>query len=214
MRRREFFVGVAATAAWPIGAPAQQGKLPSIALLGSGTPASQGQWVSSFLRRLRELGWVEGQTVAIEYRWAEGSPERFVQIADEFARTKPTVIFALGTEAAIAAKRATSDIPIIFPLASDPVATGLVASLSRPGGNVTGLSNQAADLPAKRFGLLREVIPSLRRVGIMANANGPGATLEMKEGMSAAKTLGLEVVALEIRDSEDITASFATFGEA
>ena len=152
LKRREFitlFGGAAA--AWPLAARAQQpGKLPTIGFLGSATPSTQGQWAAAFVQRLRELGWIEGRTVAIEYRWAEGRNERFAEIAAEFVRLKVDVIVTYGTPSAIAAKQATSVIPIVFAAAADPVGTGLVASLARPGGNVTGLSIQATDLAGKR----------------------------------------------------------------
>jgi putative ABC transport system substrate-binding protein len=156
------------------------------------------------VQRLRELGWIEGRTITIEYRWAEGRPERFAEIAAEFVRLKVDLIFALGTEATLAAKRATAVIPIVFPVAGDPVGTGIVASLARPGGNVTGLSNLAADLASKRLEMLREVFPGLDRLAIMANVSGPGAVLEMHEFQAAARALGLEVVSLEIRRTQDI----------
>ena len=133
--------------AWPLAARAQQaGKLPTIGFLVTGTPSSHGQWVAAFVQRLRELGWIEGRTVAIEYRWAEGRTERFAEIAAEFVRRKVDVIVTSGTAAIVAAKQATSVIPIVFAAAGDPVGTGLVASLARPGGNVTGLSIQLTDL--------------------------------------------------------------------
>ena len=144
------------------------------------------------MQRLRELGWIEGRTVAIEYRWAEGRSERFAEIAAEFVRLKVDVIVTAGT-AVLAAKQATSVIPIVFAVASDPVGTGLVASLARPGGNVTGLSLQATDLAGKRLELLREVVPGLRRLAIMANVGYPAAVLEMGEVQATARTLGLEV---------------------
>ena len=166
MNRREAITILGGAAvAWSVAARAQQpGKPPTIGYLGGGGPISQRGWVDAFPQRLRELGWIEGRTVAIEYRWGEGRPERYAEIAAEFVRLKVNLIFAGGTEAAVAAKQATSVIPIVFPTAGDPVGSGLVASLSRPGGNVTGLSNQASDLPAKRLELLREVVPGLRRL--------------------------------------------------
>src|SRR3954469_11172418 len=171
MRPREFITLLGGAAAWPVMARAQQvSKLPTIGFLGSGTSSSQAQWVAAFVQRLRELGWTDGHTITIEYRWAEGRPERFTQIAAEFVRLKVDVILAAGTEAALAAQKATSLIPIVFPLASDPVGNGLVASLARPGGNVTGLSNLASDLAGKRLELLREVLPGFSRLGSMANA--------------------------------------------
>jgi hypothetical protein len=181
MRRREF-LGALGVAAWPLAARAQQARLPTIGFLGSGTPVSQGSWVTAFVQRLRESGWIEGRTIAIEYRWAEGRAERFAEIAAEFVRLKVDVIFAVGTEATLAAKRATAVIPIVFPLGGDPVGTGLIASLARPGGNVTGLSNQASDLAAKRLEILREIVPGLRRLAVMANADYSGPALPITAG--------------------------------
>jgi putative ABC transport system substrate-binding protein len=209
MKRREFislFGGAAA--AWPLAASAQQaGKLPTIGYLGSGTPATQGQWTAAFVQRLRDLGWIEDRTVAIEYRWAEGRNELYAAIAAEFVRRKVDVIVAIGT-AVVAAKEATSVIPIVFPVAADPVGSGLVASLARPGGNVTGLSVQFTDLAGKRVELLREVVPDLRRLAIMANVGDPGAVLDMREVQATAGTLGLEILPLEIRRAEDIAPAF------
>src|SRR5215831_661941 len=143
LRRRAFITLLGGSAvAWPLAASAQQPeKLPTIGYLGSATPASQGQWVAAFVQRLRELGWIENRTVAIEYRWAEGRTERAAEIAAEFVRRKVDVIVTSGTSLIAAAMQATSVIPVVFAAAGDPVGTGLVASLARPGGNVTGLSN-------------------------------------------------------------------------
>ena len=139
--RREFITLLGGAAAWPVTARAQQARVPTIGWLGGGTAATQSQWAVAFTERLRQLGWSEGSSIAIEYRWAEGRPERFAEIAAEFVRLKVDVILAAGTEAALAAKKATAIIPIVFPVAGDPVGTGLVASLARPGANVTGVSN-------------------------------------------------------------------------
>jgi putative ABC transport system substrate-binding protein len=155
---------------------------------------------------MRELGWMEGQTVAIEYRWAEARSERFAEIAVEFVRLKVDVIVA-GGSAAVAAKQATSVVPIVFVL-GEPVGTGLVATLARPGGNVTGLSNQQTDLAGKRLELLREVVPGLGRLAVMANVDYPEAVLEMGDVQAAARTLGLEVANFEIRRAEDIAPAF------
>jgi putative tryptophan/tyrosine transport system substrate-binding protein len=160
------------------------------------------------VQRLRELGWIEGRTVAIEYRWGEGRTERYAEITDEFVRLKVDVILAGGTEVAIAAKQATSVIPIVFPTAGDPVGSRLVASLARPGGNVTGLSNLGSGLAAKRLELLREVSPDLRRLAVMANADYSGGVTERVEIDAAARMLGLEVVPLPIRRAEDIASGF------
>jgi putative tryptophan/tyrosine transport system substrate-binding protein len=159
------------------------------------------------VQRLRELGWIEGRTVAIEYRWAEGRSERYTEIAAEFVRLKVNVIVTVGS-AVVTVKQATSVIPIVFAIAVDPLGTGLVASLARPGGNVTGLSIQANDLAAKRLGLLREVFPGLRRLAIMANVGYPAAVVEIGEVRAAARKFGLEVDMLEIRRAEDIAPTF------
>jgi ABC-type uncharacterized transport system substrate-binding protein len=160
------------------------------------------------VQRLHELGWNEGRTVAIEYRWAEGREERFAQIAAEFVRLKVDIIVTSGTPQVLAAKQATSVIPIVFAAAGDPVASGLVASLARPGGNATGLSSLVADLAGKRLELLREVVPALRRLAIMGNVGNPLTVLELGEVQAAAGTLGLEVHTLEIRQAQDITPAF------
>ncbi|MFL5067953.1 MAG: ABC transporter substrate-binding protein [Xanthobacteraceae bacterium] len=211
MRRRAFLFALAGAAAWPLATRAQQaGRLPIIGFLGSSTTKSQAAWVAAFVERLRELGWVDGHTVVITYRWAEGRSERFAEIAAEFVRLNVDVIFAMATEAALAAKQATTHIPIVFPVGGDPVGTGLVASLARPGGNATGLSSQGRDLAAKRLEHLREVVPSLRRLAFLANASQPTGILERGEVNQAARTLGLdEVLPVEIRRSEDVAPAFA-----
>jgi ABC-type uncharacterized transport system substrate-binding protein len=211
MKRRAFIslLGGAAAAAWPLAARAQQAaKLPTIGFLGGSTASALSEWTAAFVQRLRELGWIEGRTVAIEYRWAEGRSERFAEIAAEFVRLKVDVIVTQSTPAVLAAKQATSVIPIVFGSAGDPVGTGVVASLARPGGNVTGLSGQATDTAAKRLELLREVVPNLRRLAIMGNVGNPFNVLEMGEVQAAARTLGLEVATVEIRRAEDIAPAF------
>jgi putative tryptophan/tyrosine transport system substrate-binding protein len=186
----------------------QAGKLPTIGFLGAATPSAANQWVAAFVQRLRELGWIEGRTVSIEYRWAEGRSERFAEIAAEFVRLKVDVIVTWGTASIVAAKQATSVIPIVFAAAGDPVGTGLVASLARPGGNVTGSSNQAADVAGKRLELLRAVVPMLRRLAILANIGSPIGVLQMGEAQAAARTLGLEVATLGIGRAQDIAPAF------
>jgi len=210
MRRRDFiasFGGAAAT--WPLAARAQQvAKLPTIGFLGPNTQSSGSEWVAAFVQRLRALGWIDGRTVAIEYRWAEGHNERYTEFAAEFVRLKVDVIVVSGTPAVMAAKQATSVIPIVFATAGDPVGNGLVASLALPGGNVTGLATLSADLASKRLELLREVVPGLRRLAIMADIGNPFTVLELGEVQTVAKTLGLEVVTLEIRRAQDIMPAF------
>jgi putative ABC transport system substrate-binding protein len=208
MKRRAFITllgGAAAT--WPLAAGAQEAKLPTVGFLGASSPSAWSKWTAAFVKRLRELGWTEGRTVAIEYRWAEGRSERYTEIAAEFVRLKVNVIVTVGS-AVVTVKQATSVIPIVFAIAVDPLGTGLVASLARPGGNVTGLSIQATDLAAKRLGLLREVFPGLRRLAIMANVGYPAAVVEIGEVRAAARKFGLEVDMLEIRRAEDIAPTF------
>jgi ABC-type uncharacterized transport system substrate-binding protein len=203
--RREFVALLGGAAAWPLAVRAQQSaKLPTIGFLGPLTPSAQSEWTAAFVQRLRELGWIEGRTVSIEYRWGEGRTDHLAEIAAEFVRRKVDVIITAGTAAVSATKQATPVIPIVFATAGDPVGTGLVASLARPGGNVTGLSNQSADLPGKRLDLLRELIPKLRRLAILANIGSPIGVLEMGEVQTAAHTLGLEVVKVGIRKAEDV----------
>jgi putative ABC transport system substrate-binding protein len=210
MKRREFITLIGgAAAAWPLAARAQQpAKLPTIGYLGSATPATQGQWAAAFVQRLRELGWIEGRTIAIEYRWAEGRTERGAEIVAEFVRRKVDVIVTSATPLVAAAKQATSVIPIVCAAAGDPVGTGLVASLARPGGNVTGLSIQTPDLAGKRLELLREVIPGLHRVAMLINVGNAVSVLELGEVQATARTLGFEVITLEIRRGEDIVPAF------
>jgi ABC-type uncharacterized transport system substrate-binding protein len=210
MKRRAFIslLGGAAST-WPLAARAQQsGKLPTIGFLGATTPVAWSQSTAAFVQRLHELGWIEGRTVAIEYRWAEGRNERFAEIAAEFVRFKVDVIVTQGTAAVVAAKEATSVIPIVVAGAGDPVGTGLVASLAQPGGNITGLSSLSSDITGKRLELLREVVPDLRRLAILANIGSPIAVLELGEVQTMARTLGLEVTKLEIRRAEDIAPAF------
>jgi putative tryptophan/tyrosine transport system substrate-binding protein len=212
IERRKFLATLGGTAvAWPLAAHAQQaGKLPTIGYLGSATPVGQSQWVAAFVQRLRELGWIEGRTVAVEYRWAEGRSERFAEIAAEFVQRKVDVIVTLSTAGVLAAKQATSVIPIVFAAAGDPVGAGLVASLARPGGNVTGLSLQQTETAGKRLELLREVVPGLGRLAILANVGNPAVVLDMREVQATARTLGLEVLTLEIHRGEDIVPAFET----
>jgi len=210
MRRRAFIALLGGVAvAWPPAARAQRAaNMPTIGYLGPTTHAVESQRVAAFVQRLRELGWIENRTIAIEYRWAEGREERFAQIAAEFVRLKVDVIVTYATPPVIAAKQATSVIPIVFAAAGDPVNAGLVASLAHPGGNITGLSIQQTDLASKRLELLREVVPGLRRLAIMSNADNPGSVLEMGDVLTTARTLGLDVVTLEIRRAEDIAPAF------
>jgi putative ABC transport system substrate-binding protein len=207
--RREFITLLGGAAAWPLAARAQQPvKLPTLGFLGATTPSAQKKWTDAFVQRLRELGWIEGRTIAIEYRWAEGRTERAPEIFAEFVRLRVDVIVTHPTALAVAAKQATSLIPIVFALAGDPVGSGLVTSLARPGGNVTGLSLQMPDALTKRLELLREFVPGLRRLTILANVGNLIAAQEMRSVQEVAGTLGIEASISEIRRAEDIEAAF------
>jgi len=209
MNKREFITLLGGAAAWPLAARAQQaGKLPTVGFFGAYTAALQSPWTAAFVQRLRELGWVEGHNLAIDYRWAEGRSERYAEIAAEFVRLKVDVIVTVTTPVALAAKQATSVIPIVFAAVSNPVGTGLVPSLARPGGNVTGLSNLISDTGSKKLQLLREVVPGLGRLAIIANVSNPAVVLELDEVQAAARTLGLEVVISEVRRVDDIAYAF------
>ena len=209
LRRRQFLTLLGgAVAAWPVAVRGQQPKRRTIGFLG-GDALNWTTWTAAFTKRLHELGWIEGRTVAIEYRWSEGRPERIAEIAAEFVRLKVDVILT-NDSGAPAVKQATSVIPIVFVLGYDPVGTGLVASLARPGGNITGLSNRSPDLAGKRLELLREALPQVRRLAIMANGAFPSALLEIRELQEAARRLGIEVALLEIGRPEDIASAFET----
>ena len=186
----------------------QPAKPATVGFLGAATSAATSQWNAAFVRRLRELGWIEGRNLAIEYRWSEGRAEFLAGIAAELVRLRVDVIVTHSTTPVVAAKQATSTIPIVFANAGDPVGNGLVASLARPGGNVTGLSIQGTDTVGKRLELLREAAPGLRRLTIMGNVSNPAVVTEMREVEVAGRTLGLDVALSEIRRAEDIEPAF------
>lgn len=204
MRRREFITLLGgAAASWPLSVRAQQaGKLPTIGFLGADASAFS-PWTAAFVARLRELGWIEGSNIAIEYRWSQGRTERYAEIAAEFVRLKVDVIVTVGSAVPIV-RQATAVIPIVFAVGIDPVGSGLVASLAKPGGNVTGLSIQANELAGKRLEFARELVPRLHRLAIMFNVGNAQPVLEMGETQAAARMLGLEVVPLVIQRAEDI----------
>ena len=212
MKRREFITLFGGAAAWPRAAFAQRSaKSATIGFLGANPPAAMSPWTAAFVQRLRELDWIEGGTIMIEYRWAEGRTEQLAEIAAEFVRLKVDVIVTHSTAPILAVKQATSVIPIIFAAVGDPVGNNLVASLARPGGNVTGLSIQQTDLAGKRLELLREILPGLHRLAILANVAAPAAMLDMREVQAAARTLGLEVATFEILRAEDIAPAVEAF---
>jgi putative ABC transport system substrate-binding protein len=211
VRRREFVALLGGAAAIsPLAARAQQPpKLPVIGFLGANTPSAQRESTAALVQRLRELGWIDGRNVQIEYRWAEGRFDRSPELIAELVGLKADVIVTHAPPNVIAAKRTTSAIPIVFAAVGDPVGIGVVASLSRPGGNVTGLSLQSADLAGKRLELLREVIPGRRRLAILINAVNPNATLEVSEVRTAIQKSDFELTVLEIGRAEDIAPAIA-----
>jgi ABC-type uncharacterized transport system substrate-binding protein len=207
VRRREFITLLGGAAAWPLAARGQQRpKLPTIGLLGSSTAAAWSPWVAAFVQRLRELGWIEGRSIVIEYRWAEGRNERGAEIATEFAQLKVDVIVTTGSSA-LAVKEAISTVPVVFALLADPIGSGYIASLARPGGNATGLSIQTLETAAKRLELLREVLPALRHLAILARLDNPSNVVEVGELTAAARTLGLDVATANARRAEDIVSA-------
>jgi putative tryptophan/tyrosine transport system substrate-binding protein len=209
LRRREFITLLGGAAiARPFAIHARQAPLPVIGLLGSDTAAAQSRWTNAFVQRLRELGWTEGRNVIIEYRWAEGRTERFAEIAAEFVQRNVSIILTHNTPPTLAAKQATSTIPIVFATAGDPVETGIVSSLARPGGNITGLSSQAPDSAGKKLDLLRQAVPGLRRLATMADIGNPYAALDVSKIKDAARILGFEVASFEIGRAEEIDSVF------
>ena len=208
MRRRDFLTGIVVSSTVPLTARAQQsGRLPTIGFLGA-SPSVESDRVAAFVQRLHELAWIDGRNLAIEYRWAEGRNERYAEAAAELVRLKVDIIVTVATPATLAAKQATTVIPIVFGAASDPIRTGLVESLARPGGNVTGLSNQISDTGGKKLEFMREIVPSLRQVAILANVGNPAAVLDMVEAQASARKLGLGVTTSEIWRAEDIAPAF------
>jgi putative ABC transport system substrate-binding protein len=188
LKRREFITLVGGAATWPVVARTQQPeRVRRIGVLGSDAPTWTA-WTAALAERLRRLGWIEGRTIATVYRWSEGRPERIAEVADEFVRQKVDIIVTYGGAVA-AFKQATRDIPIVFAIAVDPVGIGLVDSLSRPGGNVTGLSLEVTDIANKRLEFLLNVVPSLRRLAIMGDVSYPASALELGEVQATARTL-------------------------
>jgi len=207
MRRREFIALIGGATAWPLAGFAQTRSKPTIGFLGATTPVIWGAFVAAFIQRMKELGWIDGYNLAIGYRWAEGREDRYAEFAADLVRSKVDVIVTGGTSAVLAAMRATSVIPIVFATAGDPVGTRLVASLSHPGGNVTGLSNQQTDLASYRLELLHDVVPGIRHVALLGNVGSPNVILEMNAVQAAAAKLGIEIIKLEIQKAEEIDSA-------
>ncbi|MEI9925832.1 MAG: ABC transporter substrate-binding protein [Bradyrhizobium sp.] len=208
MRRRQFLAGIGGVAASSLTARAQQTtKLPVVGFMGAATPSAWAPWTTAFVRRLDELGWVDGKTVKIEYRWAEGSEQRYAEIATELVNLDAKVLVTVGGDAA---KKATSKTPVVVALMSDPVGTGLVSSLARPGGNITGMSIQSTDLAGKRIELLKEAVPAIRNLGILAYVDYAGTMMDVGAIHAASKSFGLEVVTVPIHRASDIEPAFAS----
>jgi putative ABC transport system substrate-binding protein len=207
MRRREFIALIGGATVWPVAGLAQPRSKPTIGVLGATTPVIWGSFMAAFIQRMKELGWIDGYNLAIGYRWAEGREDRYAELAADLVRSKVDVIVTGGTSAVLAVERATSVIPIVFATAGDPVGTGLVASLSHPGGNVTGLSNQQTDLAGYRLELLRDVVPNIRHVALLGNVASPNVVLEMNAVQAAAVKLGVEIIKLEIQKAEEIDSA-------
>ena len=211
MNRREFITLLGgAVAAWPLAARAQQPAMPVVGFLSSGTPEGLAHLTSAFRQGLNEAGYVEGRNVTIEYRWAEGQYDRLPALAADLVR-QVTVLAATTTPAALAAKRATSTIPIVFTIGADPIAIGLVDSLSRPSGNVTGVNNYLSDLGSKRLELLRELVPNAAVIGVLVNPNFPDAESQSKDLREAARKLGQQVHVVNANSENDFERAFATF---
>jgi putative ABC transport system substrate-binding protein len=210
MKRREFVALLGGATAWPLLARAQPATLPAIGFFSPNTALAASSWTAAFVQRLRELGWIEGLTVTIAKRWGDGRVDRAAEFVADFVGLKADVIVTHGESNVFAAKQATSIIPIVFALATDPIGSGFVANLARPGGNLTGMSIQAPDLVGKRLDLLHEVLPGLKRLAIMTDGNR-GTMLEMNEVQAVARALGIDAaLTLEIKQAEEITPAFHT----
>ena len=213
MRRREFLAAAGAAAAWPLRARAQQAAMPTVGFLSSLSEATSTQLISAWRRGLSETGYVEGKTVAVEYRFADGQYDRVPAFAAEFVRRGLSLVLAAGPPAALAAKIATTTIPIVFIVGLDPVAAGLVASLNHPGGNATGMTLITGPLGQKRLEILRELAPKMRLVPMLVNATSPDALPELRDVQSAAQAMGLELQVVSARTPEEIELAFAAFAQ-
>ena len=213
MKRREFIAVLGGAAAWPVVARGQQSGMPVIGFLGSASPDWYADRLRAFRQGLKDTGYVERENVTIEYRWADGQNDRLATLAAELVRRQVAVIATGGgSTVALVAKRATTTIPIVFNVNEDPVSLGLVTTLTRPIGNLTGINNFNAELTAKRLGLLRELVPAAKRIAVLVNpANAAIAETTIREVDSAARALGMQVQVLDASTSREITAAFANF---
>jgi ABC-type uncharacterized transport system substrate-binding protein len=211
VKRRDFITLLGgAAAAWPLAARAQSSSLPVIGFLNSTSPDEFAPYVAAFRQGLKEAGYVEGQNATIEYRWAEGQYDRLPALAVDLVRRKLTVIAATSTPAALATKAATSTIPIVFTTADDPIRLGLVASLNRPGGNVTGVNNLLVELGSKQLGLIRELAPVTSKIAVLMNPNFPGTERQLRDAEAAARVIGLQFIVLRATTEPEIDAAFAS----
>ena len=213
LRRREFVAGLGGAAAWPLAARAQQGRLPVVGVLGAGGQPIDTPQLAGFRKGLAEMGYVENRNVAIEYRYADGQRERLAAFAAELARHQVAVIYAIPTAAAVAAKGATSTIPIVFAIGDDPVAAGLVASFNRPGGNVTGFTGMSLELFGKQLGMLRETVPKAERIAVLVNPTNPVPTSTVADANAAAAIIGLPVEVLTATTNREIDSTFTSLGK-
>jgi putative ABC transport system substrate-binding protein len=213
MRRREFIAGIGSAAAWPLAARAQQGALPVVGFLNSQSAGNSKFVIVPFLQGLKETGYVEGQNVAVEYQWAENEFDRLPALAADLVSRRVAVIVVIGVPLALAAKAATTTIPIVFVTGFDPVASGLVASLNRPGANLTGISVLTAELAPKQLQLLHELIPSTARFGVLTDQTPRITQSTIPHLQAAALTLGLQLVIVDARTEGDLEAAFASFSQ-
>ena len=210
MKRRDFISLIGAAATWPLAARAQQPTVPMVGFINLGTPEASGYLRAAFQKGLNETGYIEDQNVTIEYRWAEGHYDRLPELAADLVRRRVSVIAATGTQAALAAKSATSSIPIVFETAGDPIKLGLVASLNRPVGNITGVTQLASELVSKRLGLLHDLIPTATIIGLLVNPTDPRAESQTREMQKAAHALGLQIHVLNAGTEDEINKAVAT----